>query len=96
MKDFFRKRIVKCRNRKALKLLEKLAKVTGKNTNTLQKMNNPSPWVDVLRDVQAINFFAEKSLKLMRVHVGPRNLFEALDMIKKMAEYEQNLAKKRV
>jgi hypothetical protein len=95
MKDFFRKRIVRRRNRKILKLIEKLEKVSGKNVKTLQNMASPGLWVNVLRDVQAINFCADKALKLMRAHVGPRNLLEALVMIKKMAEYEQNLAKKR-
>ena len=95
MKDFFRKRIVKRRNRKALKLIEKLEKVTAKNVKTLEKMNNPAPWVSLLRDVQAINFCTEKAKKLMFAHVGPRNLFEAFEWIKKMSEFEQNLAKKR-
>jgi len=96
MKDFFRKRIVKRRNRKALKLIEKLEKVTGKNVISMQKMNNPAPWVTLLRDVQAINFCSEKAKKLMRGHVGPRNLFEALEWIEKMSEYElSQMANKR-
>lgn len=94
MKDFFRKRIVKRRNRKALKMLEKLEKVTAKNVKTLEKMNNPAPWISVLRDVHAINFCAEKAKKLMFAHVGPRNLFDALEWIKKVSEYEQKMARK--
>ena len=94
MKDFFRKRSVKRRNRKALKLIEKLEKVTAKNVKTLEKMNNPAPWVSLLRDVQAINFCTEKAKKLMFAHVGPRNLFEALESIKKVSEYEQKMARK--
>jgi len=95
MKDFFRKRVVRRRNRNALKLLEHLEKVTAKNVKTLEKMNNPAPWVSLLRDVQAINFCAEKAKKLMFVHVGPRNLFEAFEWIKKVSEYEQNMAKRQ-
>jgi len=76
-------------------MLEKLEKVTGRNVKTLTKMNNPAPWIDVLKNIQAINFCTEKAKKLMKAMVGPRNLFEALENIKKMAEYEQNMAKRQ-
>ncbi len=92
--DFFRKRIVRRRNRKTLKLIEKLEKVSGKNVKTLQNMASPGLWVNVLRDVQAINFCAEKAKKLMMGHVGPRNLFEAFEWIKKMAEMEKAAEKR--
>lgn len=95
MKDFLRKLFVKRRNRKVLNLLDNLEKVTAKNIKTMQKMNNPAPWILILKDIQAVNFCASKAKKLMAYHVGPRNLFEALDWIKKMSEYELSQASKR-
>ena len=87
--DYLRRLSVRRRSRKVLKAMEAVERETRHVMKALDKMHDPSPWRELHADLGMIHSCAGKGVKLLKGHVGPRNIMEAIEILRKIAEMEK-------
>lgn len=80
---------VRRRTRKALKHLEAVERQVKHTIKTLDKMRDPVQWRALNSELGMIYGCTVRGVKLLKEHVGPRNIMEAMDIIHKIADMEK-------